>query len=88
MDKSYSVADARDQLPRLLHEAEDGQPVTITRRGKPVAVLLSLAQYQRLTVKPGLSQSYQEWREAWDGEFEEVTLEDLRDRQPGRPSPF
>ncbi|MFZ1641932.1 MAG: type II toxin-antitoxin system Phd/YefM family antitoxin [Candidatus Contendobacter sp.] len=43
-----SIAEARNQLPALIHQAETGQPVTISRRGKPVAVVLSVAEYERL----------------------------------------
>ena len=31
---------------RLIHEVEEGEPAFITRRGKPVAVLLSQATYE------------------------------------------
>ena len=34
-----SIADARNRLPALVHQAEAGEAVTITRRGKPVAVV-------------------------------------------------
>ncbi len=43
-----SIAEAKNQLTRLIHQAEGGEPVHITRRGKPVAVLLSADQYTRL----------------------------------------
>jgi prevent-host-death family protein len=32
-----SVADAKNNLPRLIKAVEDGETVTICRRGKPVA---------------------------------------------------
>ena len=48
MANRYSVADARDRLAKLVHDAERGAAVEITRRGKPVAVLVSLSEYQRL----------------------------------------
>ena len=48
--KRVSVAEAKDTLPALLHEAETG-PVEIVRRGKPVAVILSRASYDRLQGK-------------------------------------
>jgi prevent-host-death family protein len=44
-----SIAEARDQFTRLVHQAERGEAVHITRRGRPVAVLLSEAEYQRLS---------------------------------------
>jgi prevent-host-death family protein len=48
--KRVSVAEAKNTLPALLHEAEAG-PVEIVRRGKPVAVILSRANYDRLRGK-------------------------------------
>lgn len=44
-----SIAEAREQLPTLVHQAELGVPTTLTRRGKPVAVLVSTSAYARLT---------------------------------------
>jgi len=43
-----SIAEAKTQLTRLIHQAEQGETVHITRRGKPVAVLLSEGEYARL----------------------------------------
>jgi prevent-host-death family protein len=48
--KRVSVAEAKNTLPALLHEAET-EPVEIVRRGKPVAVILSRANYDRLRGK-------------------------------------
>lgn len=44
-----SIAEAKNQLTAIIHQAETGQPITISRRGKPVAVILSIAEYERLT---------------------------------------
>lgn len=43
------MAYARSQLPALVHSAEAGTPISLTRRGKPVAMLLSIVEYQRLS---------------------------------------
>ena len=43
-----SIADARNRLPALVHQAEAGEAVTITRRGKPVAVVISFEEYERV----------------------------------------
>lgn len=43
-----SIAEAKTQLTRLIHQAERGEAVHITRRGKPVAVLLPEDEYARL----------------------------------------
>jgi prevent-host-death family protein len=37
--KTYSVAEAKNQLPKLIDRALAGEEVVITRRGKPVVEL-------------------------------------------------
>lgn len=39
---AYSVAEAKNTLPRLLDKAIEGEQVIITRHGKPVAEIRSL----------------------------------------------
>ncbi len=51
MPKSYSIAEARQNLAAIVHEAERQSPVALTRRGEPVAILLSIEEYQRLLAK-------------------------------------
>jgi antitoxin Phd len=88
MTKQFSVAEARNQLPRILHEVEEGNSVEITRRGKPIAVIMATAEYERLTGTPrDLWEALQEWRKTvdWDmlGDVDEVWA-DVRDCSPGR----
>jgi len=45
---SVSIAEAKSALPKLVREVESGPPVTLTRRGKPVAVLIGIDQLARL----------------------------------------
>ncbi len=45
---SFSVADAKDNLSRLIREAESGQEIRLTRHGRPVAVLMSQMRYDEL----------------------------------------
>lgn len=40
---AYSIAEAKDQLSKLVREAEEGEDVAITRHGKVVAYLRSAA---------------------------------------------
>lgn len=47
-ERRVSIAEARAKLPGLVRDAEGGTSVEITRRGRPVAVLLSSRAYQRL----------------------------------------
>jgi prevent-host-death family protein len=42
-----SVAEAHNRLSRWLNKVQDG-PVTITRRGRPVGVIISPEEYERL----------------------------------------
>lgn len=44
---SYSIADARNALPRLIDKAEAGERVVITRHGKRVALILALSGKSR-----------------------------------------
>ncbi len=48
MSKSYSVADARAHLPEILDDVEAGKDVQLTRRGRPVAMVLSPQRYEML----------------------------------------
>jgi len=52
MPKRYSIAQARHNLAAIVHELDTASPVELTRRGEPVAVLLSTAAYQRLLPAP------------------------------------
>ena len=53
MEKDYSIAQARHDLPAIVHEVERTGRARITRRGRPVAVVLSIAEFERLTLKQG-----------------------------------
>lgn len=48
MSKRYSIAEARSNLATIVDQAEAGQAVELTRRGKPVAVIISLHDMERL----------------------------------------
>ena len=48
MTDKHSIAEARRNLPRLVREAEKGMAVELTRRGKPVAVLIGWQRFERL----------------------------------------
>jgi len=49
---SYSVAEAKNRLPALIAAAERGEPVTITRYGKPVVELRPVAAKPRRRMTP------------------------------------
>ena len=46
--KEISIRKAMSGLTVLIHEVEKGQSVRLTRRGKPVAVLISNHEYERM----------------------------------------
>ena len=48
MADRYSIADARTSLSTIVDQAEAGDPVELTRRGRPVAVVMSLRDYERM----------------------------------------
>jgi prevent-host-death family protein len=45
MTKKYSIAEAEGKLTDLVHEAEKGIKVELTRRGKPVAILVGAEDF-------------------------------------------
>jgi len=48
MSRKYSIAEARARLPAIIDQAEAGQEVEVTRRGKPVAAVVSVRELARL----------------------------------------
>ena len=88
--KSVSVAEAKNRLPELVHEAERG-PIEIKRRGRPVAVLVSTEQYERTRPRAGgILEAAERCRAAMkEGKVElEDAFEGLRDPSPGRDVRF
>jgi prevent-host-death family protein len=85
-----SITEAKNALTRLIHEAERGEAIHITRHGKPVAVLLSEEAYEQLTSreqKTDFWQAIQAWRAQANFDWPELTPEEVdswRDRSPGR----
>lgn len=87
MSRQYSIAEAREKLSHVIQEAEEGAKVELTRRGKPVAVLLSLHEYERLSRRRGsFWESYQEFRRKYSDLDVETAdaFADVRDPLPGR----
>lgn len=60
---TFSIADARRQLPSVIQRAESGEAIQISRHGTPVAVVISTVEYERLTqARPSLSDMLASWR--------------------------
>lgn len=84
----YSIAEARHNLAAIIHELERKAVVELTRRGEPVAVLLSFREYRRLTTPRGqFWEAYQEFCKTFDLpklNIEPALFEGVRDLTPGR----
>jgi prevent-host-death family protein len=85
-----SIAEAKNALTRLIHEAARGEAIHITRHGKPVAVLLSEEAYEQLKFweqQTDFWQAIQAWRAQASFDGPELTpgeVDSWRDRSPGR----
>ena len=82
------LSQARANLADTLRSVEIGtEPAVISRRGEPAAVLMSLAQYRRLS---GASHDFagllDDWRAHYlkDDAAAEDPWADVRDPSPGR----
>jgi prevent-host-death family protein len=88
MSKKYSIAEARQNLAAIVHELEQLPQIELTRRGEPVAVLLSIEEFRRLsTNNTSFWDAYIAFRDAVklpELQIEPDTFDDLRDRSPGR----
>jgi prevent-host-death family protein len=90
--KETSIREAKSSLTRVLREVERGRPVRLTRRGKPIAVLLSERQYERLVAARQPDRDFFRFLSGWRREviakglsfLSDEELAALRDRSPGR----
>lgn len=88
MSRRYSIAEARSRLPSIVDEAESGIEVELTRRGQPVAVLVSRREFERLRGRRlHFSDAYRRFLERHS--VKEIGVEDdfavsTRDRTTGR----
>ena len=88
MAKSISIAEARHNLAAIVHELERRPLIQLTRRGKPVAVLLSIREYQQLVNGPArFWEAYTTFRASTDLaqlDIEPGIFKGLRDKSEGR----
>jgi len=87
MPKQVSIAEARDNLTAIVRGVERGQPVELTRRGKPVAVLISNLEYKKLASGArdlwDAIQTFRDTHDLTDLRVDEIYA-DVRDPSPGR----
>ena len=88
MSKSYSIAEARNNFAAIVRDVELDSAIEVTRRGEPVAVLLSIEEYRRLVAgRKSFWDAYTEFRDEVDLRrlnIDPEVFEDLRDVSPGR----
>jgi antitoxin Phd len=88
MVKTYSIAEARDNFTSVVHEAEKGTKVELTRRGRPVAVLIGVEDFERLAKgSSSFIEAYERFRREFDLtelQIDPVEVFETRDSSPGR----
>jgi prevent-host-death family protein len=85
MSTDYSIAEARNRLSQLVHRAEQGEPVRLSRRGKPVAVMVSVRDFERLRgVQVDFWNALIDFRARWEPAFDDAAFAGPRERSPGR----
>ena len=88
MKKLYSVGSARANLPTILDDVQSGRVIQVTRRGKPVAVIMSPAEYATLERRQStFSEACAEFRERFGVQelgLDRHFFQRLRDARPGR----
>ncbi|RJR32478.1 MAG: type II toxin-antitoxin system Phd/YefM family antitoxin [Desulfobacteraceae bacterium] len=88
MEEQYTIAEAKNKLPSIVHAVQQGSPVKLTRHGRPVAVLLSIEEYERLSRKrEGYWNALKSFRRLLEENDELISDEDfqgVRDASPGR----
>ena len=88
MIKEYSIAEARNQFTAIVHDLKTTPSIQLTRRGKPVAMLLAIEEYERLAAgRAGFWDNYQAFRNAVDLaelDIDPAIFGGLRDSSPGR----
>ncbi|QWF69794.1 type II toxin-antitoxin system Phd/YefM family antitoxin [Methylomonas paludis] len=75
----WQLQEAKNKLSQVIHEAQTTGPQTITVRGKETAVVISAADYQKLTdKKDSLLKFFQE------SPLTDVELDLTRSKESGR----
>ena len=85
--ETFSIAEARNRFTAIIRGLKRQPFVEVTRRGKPVAVLLSIEEYKRLAEQPRrFWDAYQAFRTQTPLETLEIEPEifAVRDPSPGK----
>ncbi len=85
-----SIVETKNNLPKYIHEAEEGNDICITRHGKAVAMLVSIDRYKSKFTEEdnGLYGAIMAWRKQLDGDngdlWTDEEIDALRDKSPAR----
>ena len=89
MQTKYSIKQARNQFTTLVREIQSNKyQIQVTSKGKPVAVILSIEEYERLLAnqpKNDFWEAYQQYVEQWQDipmDIEGDIWEGVRDQTP------
>ena len=92
MEDQYTIAEAKNRLPSIVHCVEKGPSVKLTRRGRPVAVLVSIEEYECLHRQKGnfwtSLQLVRKNIEDHDFEISDMDFDGIREKTPGREFGF
>lgn len=88
MKKTYSVGSARANLPAILDDVQSGRVIHVTRRGQPIAVIMSPAEYAALERRQStFAEACADFRKRFDVQslgLGRDFFDALRDPRPGR----
>jgi prevent-host-death family protein len=88
LEDQYTISEAKNRLSALVHSLGKGPIVKLTRHGRPVAVLISIQEYERLVQKKeGFWAALTDFRRQANVQQFEISdkdFEDLRDDSCGR----
>ena len=77
--KAVGIRELKEQAPKLVQRAENGERIVITRHGRPVAVLAPAAEAESIHAERPHARAWQREREQFDR-----LLPDLERRYRGR----
>ena len=88
MMPTYSVAEARNRFAEIVHDLKHVSRIEVTRRGRPVAILISVEEFEKLhSGSISFASAYDAFRNTVDltqAGIEPEVFEGLRDASPGR----
>ena len=88
MSHRYSIAEARSSLPSIVDQAEAGVEIQLTRRGKPVAAVVSLRVLERLQGdRPRFRTAYRDFLKRYSLDevgFDSDFFAPIREKNAGR----